>query len=354
MTAVTDLATVTDRASGIWSPVPGYLNAATLGLPPLAVVSAMQKGLLQWQGGEACPVRYGELTERARQLYAELVGVPTGTVAVGSQTSVLVGNVAASVPDGAEILCVAGDFTSVTGPFLAQSYRGVSVRHVPLSGLAEAVRPSTHMVAFSLAQSSTGELAEVPAVVEAATRHDALTLCDVTQAAGWMPVDAGAFDITACSGYKWLCQPRGTAYLTVRPEALEQLVPVNAGWYAGESVWDSVYGPELHLAQDARRLDVSPAWLCWLGAAAAAEALADLDMAQVRDHDTGLANGLRERLGLEPCARPVVTLEDADGSLMARLEAAGIRCASRAGRVRLSFHAWNTEADVDLVVRAVG
>ncbi|WP_256837835.1 aminotransferase class V-fold PLP-dependent enzyme [Ornithinimicrobium faecis] len=352
MTAVTDRLVVADQAREIWSPVPGYLNAATLGLPPRAVVSAMQDGLLQWQTGQACPVRYGELAEQARRSYAELVSVSTGTVAIGSQTSVLVGTVASSVPDGAEIVCVTGDFTSVSGPFLAQEHRGVTVRHVPLADLAQAIGPSTHLVAFSLAQSSTGELIDAGAVTEAATRHGALTLCDLTQAAGWMPVDASAFDITVCSGYKWLCQPRGTAYLTVSPATLERITPVNAGWYAGESVWESVYGPELHLAQDARRLDVSPAWLCWLGAAAAGEALAALDMAQVRDHDIALANDLRERLGLDLCARPVVTLEDPDGARVTRLEEAGVRCASRAGRVRLAFHAWNTTADVDVVADA--
>lgn len=351
---MTDRLPVADLAASIWSPVPGYLNAATLGLPPRAVVTAMQEGLAQWQTGEACPVRYGELVEQARRSYAELVGVPCGTVAVGSQTSVLVGTVAASVPDGAEIVCVTGDFTSVSGPFLAQQHRGVTVRHVPLPELAEAVGPATHLVAFSLAQSSTGELADAEAVVAASARHGALTLCDVTQAAGWMPVDAGAFDVTVCSGYKWLCQPRGTAYLTVRPEVLDRITPVNAGWYAGASVWDSVYGPDLHLAEDARRLDVSPAWLCWLGAAAAGEALAVLDMAAVREHDIALANRLRERLGMEPGSRPVVTLDDPDGSRVARLEAAGVRCASRAGRVRLAFHAWNTPEDVDLVVTAAG
>lgn len=187
----------------------------------------------------------------------------------------------------------------------------------------------------------------------AARRHGALTLCDITQAAGWLPVRADRFDLTVCSAYKWLCQPRGTAYLTVRPEVTDQLVPVNAGWYAGASVWDSCYGPAMDLAPDARRFDVSPAWLCWLGGAAAGEVFAGLDPATVRDHGSGLAAALRDRLGLEPGQRPVVTLEDPDGSRAAALEAAGVRCASRAGRVRLAFHLWNTTADVELVAGAL-
>ena len=353
MTSVTDHPTVAARAAELWAPVPGYLNAPTLGLPPRAVVTAMQEAMIQWQTGRACPVEYGELAERARQRYAELVGVPTDSVALGSQASVLAGTVATAVPDGAEVLCVTGDFTSVTFPFQVQERRGVMVRHVPLAELADAVTPQTHLVAFSLAQSSTGDLVDVAAVTEAAAAHGALTLCDTTQATGWMPVDASLFDLTICSAYKWLCQPRGTAYLTVRPEVTDLITPNNAGWYAGASVWDSVYGPEMHLAPDARRFDVSLAWLCWVGAEAASEVFATLDPARVRDHDLELAAELRARLGLEPCDRPVITLDDPTGHLADVLERAGVRCASRAGRVRLAFHVWNTDADVDLVAEAL-
>lgn len=344
---------VASLAGESWAPVPGYLNASTLGLPPRAALEAMQDALTVWQTGRACPLEYGEMVERARSRYAELVRVPTDSVAVGSQASVMVGTVASSLPDGAEVLCVTGDFTSVTFPFEVQGRRGVTVRYAPLADLADAIRPETDLVAFSLAQSSTGELAEAEAVAAAAAAHGALTLCDTTQAAGWMPVDAGLFDITVCSAYKWLCQPRGTAYLTVRPEAADRITPNNAGWYAGESVWGSVYGPDMHLATSARRFDVSPAWLCWVGAAAAAEVFATLDPEQVRDHDVALANSLREQLRLEPCARPVVTLEDPTGERAAVLDAAGVAFASRAGRVRLAFHVWNTTSDVDLVVEAL-
>lgn len=351
MTSVTG-ADLAQQAAALWAPAPGYLNAATLGLPPRAVVEAMHEALQGWQTGRARPLEYGELAEQARRQYADLVAVPPAWVAIGSQASVAAGTVATSLPDGAEVLCATGDFTSIVFPFLVQQPR-ITVHQVPLAELADSITPTTHLVAFSLAQSSTGDLTDVPAVRAAAVRHEALTFCDVTQAVGWLPVDAGDFDLTVCSAYKWLCQPRGTAYLTVRPETADRLTPNNAGWYAGESVWDSCYGPEMRLAADARRFDVSPAWLCWVGAAAAGEVFAGLDMARVRDHDVALANALREDLGVEQCARPVVALDDVDGSRAARLAQAGVTCASRAGRVRLAFHLWNTEADVQLVARAL-
>jgi kynureninase len=163
-----------------------------------------------------------------------------------------------------------------------------------------------------------------------------------------MPCHAGDFDVTSCSAYKWLCHPRGTAYLTVRPEVWDRLRPVHAGWYAGESRWDAVYGPQMLLAADARRFDVSPAWLAWAGAVPAMELFAGLDPEQVRAYDAGLADALLDRLGLEPQGRAVVSLPDPCGELAAALAERGAVVAGRAGRVRIGFHLWNDEEDVDL------
>lgn len=340
-------------ARALFAPTPGYLNAATLGLPPQPVVTAMQQGLLDWQAGRGCPIAYDTDVARARAGYAALVGVPASWVATGSQTSVFAGVVAASLPDGARVVTIAGDFTSIVFPFLVQAHRGVQVRQVPRTELAAAIGPDTDLVVFSLAQSADGTLADLPAVLEAAERHRARTFCDVTQAAGWHPVDAALFDLTVCAAYKWLCQPRGTAYLTVRPDLTEALVPVNAGWYAGASIWDSVYGPGMDLATDARRFDVSPAWLCWVGAAASSEVFGAVPVEAIRAHDTTLADTFRDHLGHPPQGRPVVTVPDPDGTVAAACERAGATVSSRAGSVRVAFHLWNDRDDVELVTEAV-
>src|SRR5690606_38407589 len=152
----------------------------------------------------------------------------------------------------------------------------------------------------SLVQSATGEVADAAAVREAARAVGARTCCDLTQAAGWLPVDASAYDVTVCGGYKWLCQPRGTAFLTVGPELLPRLRPLFAGWYAGEDRWASIYGPAMELASDARRLDVSPAWHSWVGAVPSLEVLTSVSTSDVYAHDAGLADALRVRLDLPP------------------------------------------------------
>ncbi len=337
-----------------FTPVPGYVNAATLGLPPQSVVEAMHAGLLDWQRGVASPLTYDSALESARSGYATLVDVPVGDVAVGPAASVFAGLVAASLPDGSRVVVVADDFTSIVFPFLVQQrHRRMTVELVPLDALAESITPGTDLVAFSLAQSATGDLADVDAVRDRASAAGALTFCDTTQATGWYPVRAGDFDLTVCAAYKWLCQPRGAAYFTSTPLARESLTPIHANWYAGRSRWESVYGPDMELADDARQFDISPAWLTWVGAAVAAEIFTRVPRQVLGQHGIALAEQLRARLDLATKPSPVVVLPDDDGTLARRLAQHGVTAASRAGAVRVGFHLWNTPADVDLVAGAL-
>ncbi len=330
----------------------GYLAVASIGLPPRSAVEALTADLAAWAAADRDPQGYDPVIARTRESYARLVGIPAERVAIGSQTSVLAALVAAAVPDGAEVLVPDGDFSSIEFPFLQRA--GIRVRVVPLEALADEVSDATWLVVFSLVQSATGVVADVDGIVEAAARHDAFTFCDVTQAAGVLPVDASRFDVTVCHTYKWLCSPRGVAFLTLSDRFDPLLTPLQAGWYAGDDVWTSTYGPAMHLATDARRFDVSPAWQAWIGAEPAIELFAGLDIAEVWAFTSGLGDALCEAVGIPPQRQAIVTWPDASGGDLRKLIDAGIRVSGRAGRLRASFHLWNDLSDVEAVARVLG
>jgi selenocysteine lyase/cysteine desulfurase len=282
------------------------------------------------------------------------VGTVPERVAIGNQVSTFTGLVAAALPDGARVLAAEEDFTSVLFPFLAHADRGVHVQTVPLAGLVDAIRPGVDLVSVSAVQSADGRLVPggLDAFASSAAHHGCLTYVDASQAVGWLPFHADRFDFVSCAAYKWLLSPRGTAFGVVRPERLAMLRPLHAGWYAGDDPWTSIYGPPLRLAKDARRLDISPAWLPWAGTMPALALLAEVGIAAIHRHDLNLANALRERLGLPTGDSAIVTVA-AEGALE-RLRAAGVKASVRAGAVRLSFHLHNSQADVDAVARALG
>jgi selenocysteine lyase/cysteine desulfurase len=323
-----------------------YLDTASLGLPPRRTLAALGRALEQWRAGRAAPPGFDRDVEAARAAYASLVGVPPGAVAVGSQVSVFAGLVAASLPRGSEVLVAEHEFTSIVFPFMAQAARGVRVREVPLDRLAEAVSPDTTLIAVSAVQSADGRLADLDRLSEAAADAGAEILLDTTQATGWLPVEAGRFAYTVGGGYKWLLAPRGTCFFTVRRDLVNNLVPHTGGWYAGADPWTSIYGGPLRLADDARRFDVSPAWHSWVGQAASLELLSEVGPAALHAHAVGLADRFRTSVGAPPGNSAIVSLT-VDQAAAERLREAGVTASVRAGRLRLSFHVHNTEADAD-------
>ena len=66
----------------------GYLDAATLGLPPNEAVRALRADLVAWGTANRDPAFYGGVVESARGHYARIVGTEVDDVAIGSQTSV--------------------------------------------------------------------------------------------------------------------------------------------------------------------------------------------------------------------------------------------------------------------------
>jgi selenocysteine lyase/cysteine desulfurase len=340
-----------ETAAAQFGDASGYLAVASIGLPPRAAVDALKADLDSWFRADRDPQGYDPIVARTREAYARLVGIGPDRVAAGSQTSVFTALVAAAVPAGAEVLCVDGDFSSIVFPFLQR--RDIRVRTVPLAALADSITDETWLVSFALVQSATGVVADGAAIRAAATAHGALTYCDVTQAAGVLPVDATQWDATVCHTYKWLCSPRGVAFLTLTTEFQAQLTPLQAGWYAGDDVWQSCYGPAMQLAHDARQFDVSPAWQAWVGAEQSISLFASLDIPSVWAHASGLGDQLCDALGVPQQHQAIVTWADPDKAELGKLIAAGIRASGRAGRLRASFHLWNTEADVAAVVTAL-
>lgn len=329
----------------------GYLAACTMGLPAQATVDALRTDLDHWRLGTATAARYTEIAERSRGHAATLLGARADRVALGSQVSVFAALVAATAAPGAEVVCVDGDFSSLVAPFLVRG--DLRVRHVPLATLADEITAATAIVAYSLVQSATGEVADAASIARAARDAGAFLLVDTTQATGWLPTRDLDADLLVCHAYKWLSAPRGAAFAAFSDRALADVVPLAAGWYSGDDPWTSCYGPSLHLAADASRFDVSPAWQAWAGAEAALGVAASLDERAVHAHDLLLANTFREQLGFEASDSAIVTWPDADGDDLRALTAAGVVASGRAGRARVAFHVWNDLDDVELAIAAL-
>lgn len=328
----------------LWKPVEGYIDTASYGLPSIGTMQAVEQALSEWQSGLGVWEQWSTSTESARASFAKLVNTESSSVTIGAASSQLIGMIASSLPRKAVVVVPDIEFTSNLFPWMVAEDHGVVVRAVPLEYLNETVAQGCDLVATSAVQSATGEVVELTSLRNAAESVGALTVVDATQAAGWYPIDASQHDAVVCSGYKWLCSPRGVAYMTLSERLAAMLEPSAAGWYAGEVIKDSYYGPPLRLAKDGRRFDISPAWFSWVGGAAANNDLLTIGIEEIYRHNVYLANRLLVELDMQPTDSAIVSLKINSSVDPAKVP---FRASLRGGGLRISFHIYNDENDLD-------
>ncbi|EUA65878.1 aminotransferase, class V superfamily domain protein [Mycobacterium xenopi 4042] len=106
----------------------------------------------------------------------------------------------------------------------------------------------------------------------------------------------------------------------------------------------------MRLAGDARRFDSWPAWFSLLGAGLSLAWLAALDRNAVQAHTVGLANRLRANWSSRQWI-PRSSQSPSPSRLM-RCKRRDPRSRTR-GAVRVGFHLYNTEADLDRLLDAL-
>lgn len=239
------------------------------------------------------------------------------------------------------------------------------------------VNEKTRVVAFGHVSNALGTINPVAELSAIARRAGALVVCDGAQAAPHLPlaIDTMDVDFYAFSGHKML-GPMGCGVLVGQREILERMPPYQTGGDMIEYVADerSTWNVLPHKFE-AGTPNVGDA----VGLAAACDYLDAIGMANVRAHEQALTALASERLsaisdvrvyGPSPTDRSGVvsfTVGEIHPHDLATIldesqvcVRAGHHCAQPLMRrldlpatARASFYIYNTEADVDALVRGV-
>lgn len=90
------------------------------------------------------------------------------------------------------------------------------------------------------AQSNTGAQIPVKEIVEHCTTKNIISIIDVAQSVGVMPININewqpSFVIGSC--LKWLCSGPGAGFLYVNPSILPQCKPIDVGWFSHEQPFE--------------------------------------------------------------------------------------------------------------------
>ncbi|MFT7683437.1 MAG: kynureninase [Moritella dasanensis] len=105
---------------------------------------------------------------------------------------------------------------------------------------AEYLNETIDLVFISHAYSNTGQQAPLNDILSMARQHQVLSIIDVAQSAGIMPLDLSVtrpdFMIGSC--VKWLCGGPGSSYLWVNPTQITSCHPQDVGWFSHQQPFE--------------------------------------------------------------------------------------------------------------------
>lgn len=357
-----------------------YANHAAIAPWPRATADAVAS--FAAENASAGPAEYREWIARERTLrgqFAELIGASgTQDIALLKNTTEGICAVAFGYPwqPGDNVVIPAGEFPSNRLPWRAQEARGVAIREVDIRGddgpetaLIDAMDDRTRVLAVSSVQFNDGLRLDLVKLGEACASADVLFFVDAIQHLGALPFDvvAAEVDCVAAGAHKWMLGPEGMAVFYCGEKARAKLALTQVGWHMFENPWNfdkSDWTP----AKSARRFEAgSPNTLGQVATHASLALLLDRGMEKVGERvlantrrlSAGLSGmpGVRVHNPLEPGRQSGIvsfSVDEAEPRVMfKRLMAAGVTCALRDGRVRLSPHFYQDETVMEALLQRV-
>ena len=364
-------------AAGDFMLEPGlhYLQTGSMGPTPRPV---MQRTIAYWQELERNPTKYGygdheKGLEVVRSKAAALIGCTTAEIVLTTSTSDGMNRVAQGLSLNAGDHVLTTDQEHPGGracwDYLVRT-RGVVLDVVPIvpgehdasaivARMARAITPQTRVISFSHILSSTGLRMPVIEFCALARAHDCVSIVDGAQAVGGIAVNVKTLgcDVYATSGHKWLLAPKGTGLLYLRDGLGTRVDPIQL--QSGREAYTASTGVcnlpgvlglgaaiEYHMTRTSAtieaynlslraRLDVALQTVPNIEIVSAREPGLTSPLLSYRLPDAIKAGDLRERLDV----RHRVYVKIVPGNWF--------------NGQRISTHLFNTEGDVDALVRAL-
>jgi len=361
-----------------------YLNAAGQGpLPRVSVRAALNA--IEWKKypHKMPEDLYFGLPGRVRALLAEIIGAQPEEIALTTGASTGMAAVAHGLrwkPDD-EVLIARGEFPAHFATWVPMQEAGkLRVRIVPprerfltSEDLIAAITPRTRLISVSHVRFDDGALCDAPKLAAAAHAAGALLLLDAAQCAGAMPMRVGELgaDFIVASGYKWLLSPFGTGFFWARGDLIEKMQPEPGYWGAleGASDFTKLSSGDVKFKKGASRWDM-PETSNFFNLApmqASLEFLMRVGINTVWEHCRAFSAQIIERLPRDRCvlASPAearargqyvcvaARKSDQTPRLFEKLRESGVIVSLREGALRIAPHLYNTERDVDRLIRAL-
>lgn len=297
-----------------------YLNHGSFGACPRVVLEeqARLRALMEAEAVRFFVEKIWDLSDAARRAVSELMGCDWRSVAPMPNATIGVATVLGNLTlrAGDEVLAFDQEYPACRNNFARFAERfGASVTTptlpTPVSSegevvdaLVRAVTPKTRAALVSHVTSVSGLVLPIERMVSALRERGVITIVDGAHAPAFTPtnIEAIGCDFYTANLHKWLCTPKGSAFLYVREGLRDGFRPLVLSNYAGLPR----PGREQFLTEfDYIGTDDRTAFMCVPRALAFLKELRGT-LADHMRQNRGLALRARDmlcaRLGTEPCA----------------------------------------------------
>lgn len=312
-----------------------------------------------------------------RTAAAELVGGSADEIALVPNTTAGINLVAEGFPwqPGDNVVTLDDEFPSNQYPWMHLERRGVETRRVPtdrgrvdLDQLAAHCDERTEVLSVSWVAYSSGCRRDLESIAQIAHRYGALFFVDAIQGLGVFPIDVtkAHVDCLAADGHKWLLGPEGAGIAYLSRDCLARLTPTGVGWNSVVQAFD-FNRIELALKPSAERYEggsYNMAGLLALGASL--RLFLELGVANIScaileftDRAVEALLGLgavidSPRSAGESSGIVLFELPDRDPvAVRSHCLQHGVALNCRAGRLRISAHAYNNQEDLESLIAAL-
>ena len=265
---------------------------------------------------------------------------------------------------GDNVVVGQSEFPSVLLAWQRLRPRGVEIRAVGREAvvapdeIAAAVDSRTRAIAVSHVGYLTGARHDLGRLRTLADRSGARLIVDASHALGVVPVAGMLCDVVVACCYKWVLAVHGVGVFYANSRRWPGLAAPWVGWHSTYREDDWRRRTDYRLREDASRFEAgNPPFLPVYILDSALRVLDELDPRAVETHVLALGSTLRDglvKLGL-PVLTPEAPEERAGNIVFATdrcmeveraLRENGVLVWAGDGRIRLSVHAYNDEADV--------
>ncbi len=353
-----------------------YLNSCSLGALSRRALERVSQFHQEWHayGASAWYELWTSRLLELRQAVAGMIRATEPEIALTASVSAALSSIASCIDYGERPQVVIAELDFPTLGYQWMVRPDVEVVRVPsddgatidVARFAEAVTERTAILATSHVFFSTGAIQDLGALARIAHDRGALFVVDAYQSAGQVPIDVRAADadVLITGPLKWLLGGPGLAYLYVRSERIETLVPTIAGWFGAARQFE-FDNRAFEFRGDARRFELGTPALPTVHAALGGQSIIDeVGIARIRERNSALterliegvrAHGFRVRCAPRADQRSAIVMiaHDTSARAVEALAAKGIIVDWRPGHVRVSPHFYNTEAEIDAVIETL-